>query len=97
MGIEYEIKDVKRDNVKMCQIIRDYEFQILEIQNSHKEAGVTLEARIKVLETEVKGYKVEIKGLKEKLRESNNDNQRLTEEYKNLVATFDDHKVRRCF
>ena len=58
---------MKTDNMKMCQIIRDYEFQVLELQNKEKEASVTLEARIKILSTDNKSLKAENKKLLKKI------------------------------
>lgn len=81
----------------MCQIIRDYEFQVLELQNKEKESSVTLESRIKILSTENKSLKAENKKLLKKISQCNSDCERLSEEYKVLIEEINSNKVRLPF
>ncbi|CAI2359699.1 unnamed protein product [Moneuplotes crassus] len=91
---EMENTEVKNDNIKMCQIIRDYEFQVLELQNKEKESSVTLEARIKILSTENKSLKAENKKLLKKISQCNSDCERLSEEYKMLIEEINSNKIK---
>ena len=91
--VELERNETKSDNMKMCSIIREYEYKINNLESTGTDVSLTLEAKIRVLKSENKSLEKENEKLFKRAEESNNDCEKLTLEYKQLVAQISDNKV----
>ena len=91
---ESEKVDIKNDNIKMCQIIRDYETKVYELQSCGKESQITLEAKMKQINNENKSLKAENMKLAKRMEEWNYDCEKLTQEYKSLLKEVSTSKLK---
>ena len=93
--LEFEKSEVKSDNIKMWQIIRDYEEKVRNLENNSKDLALTYESKFKVLQNENKSLQNENSKLSRKAEESIQDCENLSKEYRSLlnqISTSDETK-----
>ena len=92
--VEQDRNDIKSDNVKMCQIIRELEQKVREYEQEAQDINLTNGSKIKVLQSELNQLQKDNKSLQAKAEEANNDCERLTYEYKNLLREMSNTKFK---
>ena len=92
--LEYEKSEVKSDNIKMCQLIREYEDKVRVLENNSKDLMLTYESKLKVLQSENKSLHSENDKLSRKAEESILDWENLTKEYKTLLNQLTSSKIK---
>ena len=92
--VEQDRNDLKSDCMKMCQIIREFEQKVREYEQEVQDINLTNVSKTKVLQSELKQLQKDNKSLQAKAEEANNDCEKLSYEYKNLLREMSDTKFK---
>ena len=92
--MEQDRDDLKSDNIKMCQFIRELELKVRQYEQEIQDLNITHGSKTKLLKSEIKQLQKDNKSLQAKAEEANNDCERLSCEYKNLLREMSDAKFK---
>lgn len=92
--IEKEKAELKTDNLKMCQIIREYEQKNRSLLTEIEDLKITNSSKAKLIKSELKSLQKENQILLQKASESNSDCEKLSLEYKSLLTQLSNFKLK---